>query len=76
MICGGGMKIVREVNNHSIVNYTLFENEGFINYIDYQYDYDYQRYIIYLEEVFKYLFFQSIIHSILGRTFFTYKNNI
>ena len=31
MICGGGMKIVREVNNHSIVNYTLFENEGFIS---------------------------------------------
>ena len=45
MICGGGMKKVREVKNHSIVNYTLFENEGFINYIDYQYDYDYQRYI-------------------------------
>ena len=45
IICGGGMKKVRVVNNGTIINYTVFENEGFINFADYQYDYDYQRYI-------------------------------
>ena len=45
IICGGGMEKVREINNKTVINYTLFDSEGFINYIDYQYDYDYQRFI-------------------------------
>ena len=45
IICGGGMKKILKIKNRTIINYTFFENEGFINYEDYQYDYDYQRYI-------------------------------
>lgn len=45
IICGGGMEKRIEKNNQTIVNQTLFENEGFIKYSNYQYDYDYQRYI-------------------------------
>ena len=45
IICGGGMEKRIEKNNKSLINQTLFEQEGFIKYINYQYDYDYQRYI-------------------------------
>ncbi len=44
-ICGGGMEKIRIAFNQTIINYTFFKNEGFIKYSDYQYDYDYQRYI-------------------------------
>ena len=45
IICGGGMEKWSVINNQTIINQTLFEQEGFIKYKDYQYDYDYQRYI-------------------------------
>ena len=45
IICGGGMEKIREINNQTVINQTLFETEGFIKYVDYQYDYDYQRFI-------------------------------
>lgn len=45
IICGGGMEKRTVVNNKTFINTTLFEHEGFIKYINYQYDYDYQRYI-------------------------------
>ena len=45
IICGGGMEKRSIINNQTIINRTLFEKEGFIKYVDYQYDYDYQRYI-------------------------------
>jgi glycosyltransferase involved in cell wall biosynthesis len=45
IICGGGMEKVREIKNRTVVNHTLFDSEGFKNYRDYQYDYDYQRFI-------------------------------
>ena len=44
-ICGGGMEKVRIIKNQTVSNQTLFDYEGFINYLDYQYDYDYQRFI-------------------------------
>ena len=40
IICGGGMKILTKK-----ISYRIFETEGFIKYEDYQYDYDYQRFI-------------------------------
>lgn len=45
LICGGGMMKIREIRNQTISNETSFEYEGFIKYIDYQYDFDYQRFI-------------------------------
>ena len=45
IICGGGIRKFKEINDTIINNDTLFEKEGFINFIDYQYDFDYQRFI-------------------------------
>ena len=45
IICGGGMEKRMKRNNKTIINQTLFNNEGFIKYDTYQYDYDYQRFI-------------------------------
>ena len=45
IICGGGMKKLDEDKNSSIYEEVAFEKEGFIRYIDYQIDFDYQRYI-------------------------------
>ena len=44
-ICGGGIEKVREINNQTVIDQYFFEKEGFINYEDYQYDFDYQRFI-------------------------------
>ena len=45
LICGGGIEKLEKVKNRTIAKKTLFNYEGFIKYIDYQSDYDYQRYI-------------------------------
>lgn len=45
LICGGGIRKFKEINDTIIINDTLFENEGFITFMDYQYDFDYQRFI-------------------------------
>lgn len=45
LICGGGMKKLDEDRNSSIYEEVAFQKEGFIKYIDYQKDFDYQRYI-------------------------------
>ena len=45
IICGGGMKKFKDKKDQRIINITSFNIEGFIKYEDYQYDYDYQRFI-------------------------------
>ena len=45
IICGGGMEKRSKKTNISIVSKILFDHEGFINYVSYQYDYYYQRFI-------------------------------
>lgn len=45
LICGGGIRKFKEINDTIIINDTFFENEGFITFFDYQYDFDYQRFI-------------------------------
>ena len=48
-ICGGGLKVFKE-KNKTIIFYKqnklyLFEKEGIINYIDYQFDFGYYRFL-------------------------------
>ena len=44
-ICGGGMLKNIKINKKYFVNETIFEFNNFIEYKNYQYDFDYQRFI-------------------------------
>lgn len=45
LISGGGMLIKDLISNRTYINQNLFNNEGIISYKNYQYDFDYQRFI-------------------------------
>ena len=38
IICGGGIEILKIIKNQTISEQNIFENEGFIKYVDYQND--------------------------------------
>lgn len=45
IICGGGKQVIKIDKNQTVYSNTTFKFEGFMYYKDYQYDYDYQRFI-------------------------------
>ena len=45
LICGGGIDKKAYKKDKVFSNKVLFKEEGFMSYKDYQYDFDYQRFI-------------------------------
>ena len=46
IICGGGMKgIIKYNNNNKTIPMSIFKYDGFMEYIDFQFDFYYQRFI-------------------------------
>ena len=45
IICGGGMIGIFNNNNNKTLPITMFKGNGFIKYLDFQYDFDYQSFI-------------------------------